>query len=359
MSDPSAIRSSHRGRSIRTLAVTLALVAVAAGCVQPVYEETPIPTVPSTSPIPTAIPAVAPTSPVPTPTPDVTGPVVLRMKPSTMLDLTVGETRAVEVWLESIEGLHGIELHIVFEPLYLQIEDADPDAAGVQIAPGEFPTPSDVLRNEVDNDAGVIVYHVAQEPGELARGSGLVASFTLRGQAQGGSPLHFNIVTLLGAERQPLPEPEQTIDGLISIGPAQTPVEPTDEATAAPGADTPTPTTTPPPTPSPSPTPASEGVYHTVQPGENLYRISLQYDTTIPAIVAANDLPDADSVQAGQKLYIPLGAAARSVTYVVKPGDTLYSIARRFGTTVGALATHNGIAPPYTIKAGQTLIIVP
>jgi len=46
-----------------------------------------------------------------------------------------------------------------------------------------------------------------------------------------------------------------------------------------------------------------------------------------------------------------------SSTYVVQPGDTLYSIAQRFGTTVWAIARANGIANPNLIRRGQRLII--
>jgi len=42
-------------------------------------------------------------------------------------------------------------------------------------------------------------------------------------------------------------------------------------------------------------------------------------------------------------------------TYVVQPGDTLYGIARRNGTTVGTLVSLNGLASPESIRIGQTL----
>ena len=45
------------------------------------------------------------------------------------------------------------------------------------------------------------------------------------------------------------------------------------------------------------------------------------------------------------------------MTYVVQAGDTLYSIAQRFGVTVDAIAQANGIADPTQISVGQVLVI--
>jgi LysM repeat protein len=110
--------------------------------------------------------------------------------------------------------------------------------------------------------------------------------------------------------------------------------------------------------------PAQEPITHIVQPGENLFRIALRYGTTVDAIVAANGLTNARKIYAGQRLVIPRGAAnsamaghpeAMGGTYVVRPGDTLSQIAQRFGTTTAALARSNGIANPSTIYAGQVL----
>jgi LysM repeat protein len=104
-----------------------------------------------------------------------------------------------------------------------------------------------------------------------------------------------------------------------------------------------------------------------VQAGENLFRIAMKYGTTVEAIVAANDLPNENAIQEGQALLIPAGSPPANSTpgptdgdtYVVQPGDTLFSIAQRFNTTVETLAALNGIAPPYTIEVGQELIVSP
>lgn len=324
----------------------LGLALLAVGCARFTYDETPaaVPEVAS-SPMPTltaaATPLSEPQDETPMPTPTVSGPAVLRMEPS-VADLAVGEMHPVQVWLDNVDRLHSIELHIGFEPRYVRIEDADPDAVGVQVGAGAIPMAVQVIKNEVDNDAGLIIYQVAGMPGSPASGSGMVASFTARALAEGGTPLKFSVASLRDTEGQLLSAPEQ-VDGLVVIGAGGTVPKPT--------------TVSPPPV---TATPASSaGVYHTVQPGENLFRIALRYGTTVDAIVAANNLPNSGAVQAGQVLLIPVDSPATTATYVVQRGDTLYSIARRFDTTVETLAALNGLIPPYTLEVGQVLIVTP
>lgn len=340
-------------RMTKVVLLSLALALLVACRSRPVYDETPT-VEPYVAPSAISTPAATATpipTPTQTPTPVVSGPTKLYIEPSAILGLPVGETSQVEVWLKNVERLHDIELHISFEPRYVHIEDADPDEEGVQIKAGDMPVPVQVIQNEANNYAGVIIYHVTAE--SPASGGGIVASFTVRGQAEGGTPLRFTVVKLLDPKGQEVVV-EDEIDGLVSVSAGGVASEPTE----APPVATPPVVSGVEPTPVP-PTPSSSAVYHTVQAGENLYRIALRYGTTVNAIVAANNLPNRNSVRVGQVLLIPVGASAGTVTYVVQPGDTLHSIARRFGTTVDALAAHNGIAPPYTIKVGQTLVIVP
>ncbi|HYO89077.1 MAG TPA: LysM peptidoglycan-binding domain-containing protein [Candidatus Limnocylindrales bacterium] len=137
--------------------------------------------------------------------------------------------------------------------------------------------------------------------------------------------------------------------------------------------------TTPPPTPPATP---GQPVIYVVQPGDFLARIARQFNTTVSAIVAANNIANPNLIFPGQQLIIPVGGTvpppvatsqpatsvpATSVpptqspggttTYVVQPGDTLGSIARRFGTTVTAIAQANNIVNPNLIFTGQVLII--
>ncbi|MBN1642747.1 MAG: LysM peptidoglycan-binding domain-containing protein [Anaerolineae bacterium] len=104
-----------------------------------------------------------------------------------------------------------------------------------------------------------------------------------------------------------------------------------------------------------------ESVTHVVQAGENLFRISLKYGTTVEAIAAANGIINPSWVYTGQELIIPQGGGVTPGPapkyHVVQPGETLWSIALRYGTTPWQIAAINGIANPNFIYAGRTLRI--
>jgi N-acetylmuramoyl-L-alanine amidase len=101
----------------------------------------------------------------------------------------------------------------------------------------------------------------------------------------------------------------------------------------------------------------------TVQPGQTLSQLALRYQTTVSALGAANGITDPDKVEAGEILQVPgpgpstTSGAPRPgfATVEVEPGDTLTSLAARFGTTPGALAAANGIRDPNRIDAGTVL----
>jgi LysM repeat protein len=172
-----------------------------------------------------------------------------------------------------------------------------------------------------------------------------------------------------------------------------------------------------------SPVPGGEEQYHVVAPGETLYRIALNYGSSVDAIAGANRIPYPYLIQAGQQLIIPAygtypepppppvggyyqpgpgygpesgyypqepeggyypqepeggyypqeqepvyedypfpddsnypvpGGAA---THTVAPGETLYSIAQRYGFTAEAIAQANGLSNPNQIYVGQVLYL--
>lgn len=97
---------------------------------------------------------------------------------------------------------------------------------------------------------------------------------------------------------------------------------------------------------------------HVVRAGETLAGIARRYGTSVDQIVAANGITGG-RIYAGQRLLLsPATSGSRGPsTYRVAAGDTLGAIARRFGTTVGAIARENGLADPDHVRIGATLRI--
>jgi LysM repeat protein len=104
---------------------------------------------------------------------------------------------------------------------------------------------------------------------------------------------------------------------------------------------------------------------HIVQRGDTLHSIALRYGTSVEAIMRANGLSNRNFIWAGQRLVIPGGGGGSTSgggstggggTYVVRRGDTLFSIAQRHGTSVQAIMNANGLRSSL-IYSGQRLSI--
>lgn len=98
-------------------------------------------------------------------------------------------------------------------------------------------------------------------------------------------------------------------------------------------------------------------ITYTVKRGDNLYNIASRYNTSVSAITSLNNL-SSNNLSIGQVLKIPSSTSntPSSTTYVVRSGDNLYSIARRFNTSVDAIKRKNNLTSN-NISIGQKLII--
>jgi LysM repeat protein len=94
-------------------------------------------------------------------------------------------------------------------------------------------------------------------------------------------------------------------------------------------------------------------VSYRVRGGDSLWAIARRYDTTAQSIQRANGLRST-VLRPGQVLRIPVGMEATMSRHTVRSGDTLSSIARRYGSTSLAIQQVNGLASS-TIRPGQTL----
>lgn len=107
---------------------------------------------------------------------------------------------------------------------------------------------------------------------------------------------------------------------------------------------------------------------YTVVKGDNLWSIAKKNGTTVKELTAANNLKANSSLHLGQKLVIPGKAPAASaaastsatgvqtLSYTVKSGDTLSSIARHAGSNKAAIRKLNNLKSD-VVRAGQVLVL--
>lgn len=119
------------------------------------------------------------------------------------------------------------------------------------------------------------------------------------------------------------------------------------------------------PTPPPTTPPPATTTNYTVKSGDTLYSIATRYKTTVAAIAKANNITNTNAIRVGQVLKIPgtqttpppTTPPPATRTYTVKAGDTLYSIASRHNTTVSRLVQANNISNPNVLSVSQKLTI--
>lgn len=105
--------------------------------------------------------------------------------------------------------------------------------------------------------------------------------------------------------------------------------------------------------------------YYVVQPGDTLSSIARRYGTTVAALAYANHLANPNHIYVGQRLAIVAASTGGPTTswpvnsthYVVKAGDSLSTIARQFNTTVQAIAAANGLKDTSYVYIGQRLVV--
>lgn len=103
-------------------------------------------------------------------------------------------------------------------------------------------------------------------------------------------------------------------------------------------------------------TASQESTYY-VQAGDTLSSIATKFGTTVSSLVSINHISNPNVIYVGQKVYVGEATQGQSNAYTVQSGDTLSGIATKFGTTWQDLAQKNGLANPNVIYVGQTLTI--
>lgn len=114
--------------------------------------------------------------------------------------------------------------------------------------------------------------------------------------------------------------------------------------------------------------PGRERIDYRVQPGDSLWRIAQQHGVSVRKLASWNGMAPADTLRPGQTLAIWIdGGTAVSlarpenriqrVRYTVRPGDSLYTIGRRFNVHFAKIARWNGIDSGQYLQPGQQLTL--
>jgi LysM repeat protein len=160
------------------------------------------------------------------------------------------------------------------------------------------------------------------------------------------------------AQGQPADVAEPTDQPTVEVPPTAEPVEATEPAPQPEPTAAPTEEATP-----AEPEPPTEQTY-VVMPGDTLFSIAQYYGVAVEDLAARNGIVNVNVLEVGQQLIIPVEGAAPpqapvsgEQTYVVQAGDNLFRIALRYNMSFETVAAYNNIPWPYRIYAGQEIKI--
>jgi hypothetical protein len=213
----------------------------------------------------------------------------------------VGTLIDVEVWVEDVVNLYGVDIRLAFDPTRLQVLDANPDLPGVQVQPrDDILSPDFIIRREADNDAGTVWYAVTQiNPSPPVSGSGALFSFSFETIGAGTTEVIVTNYQLADPNGMIIPaQPSgavyEIVDDPPTLTPTATPVPPTATPTHTVTPDPPTatpthtvipdpPTLTPTATPQPptaTPTPTGDTMLR-VLPASGSYEVGQTIDVAV------------------------------------------------------------------------------
>ena len=105
------------------------------------------------------------------------------------------------------------------------------------------------------------------------------------------------------------------------------------------------------------------GQFYVIREGDTLFSIANEFDTTPENILRLNPSLDAENLPVGRRICIisatnqPVTCPLGTLPYNINEGDTILSIALRFGTSVESLLAANPDVDPYNLQVGQRICI--
>lgn len=89
---------------------------------------------------------------------------------------------------------------------------------------------------------------------------------------------------------------------------------------------------------------------HRIARGETLYSIAKKYGVTVDLLQRSNGITDPTRLRSGQELTIPRA-------HVMRKGDTIYSVGRKYGVNPALILAANEIIDPTAVRIGQVLVV--
>ncbi|MEJ6949470.1 LysM peptidoglycan-binding domain-containing protein [Natronospora cellulosivora (SeqCode)] len=100
---------------------------------------------------------------------------------------------------------------------------------------------------------------------------------------------------------------------------------------------------------------------YTIRAGDTFYSIARRYNTTVSALISANPNVDYDRLQVGRRICVPrqrhYSPCPEGNYYTIRAGDTFFSIARRFNISVDDLRQANPYFDPDFLRVGEVICI--
>jgi LysM repeat protein len=108
--------------------------------------------------------------------------------------------------------------------------------------------------------------------------------------------------------------------------------------------------------------PCPEGNYYTIKPGDTLYSLARFYNVSLNDLIEANPGINPDNLRVGQVICIPLATPPvtcppGTAIYTIQAEDTFYRLARRFNVSVDALIRANPTVDPDALLIGQVICV--
>lgn len=95
---------------------------------------------------------------------------------------------------------------------------------------------------------------------------------------------------------------------------------------------------------------------YTIIEGDTLYSIAKMFGTDVNTLARLNGIPDPDIIEAGRVIRVPKGSMPDSIRiYIVRDGDSLYEIGKKYGYSIEELAAFNDIVDHDNISIGQVI----